>query len=63
VFIKFCENLRKSVTEALAMIRQAFREESMNRTWAFEWKKLKFTETKKGDTSEQQSQGHAHHFP
>jgi hypothetical protein len=28
------------MTETLAMIRQAFREERMRHTWVFEWKSL-----------------------
>jgi hypothetical protein len=37
VWIKFCANLGESVTENLAKIRQAFREDGMSRTRAFEW--------------------------
>jgi hypothetical protein len=33
----FCANLGKGVKEALAMIKQVFREESMSHTWVFEW--------------------------
>jgi hypothetical protein len=39
------------------VIRQAFGEESMARTW-----KVQLTETKKEKTGEDQSQEHAHHF-
>jgi hypothetical protein len=45
--IKFCSNLRNSLTETLATIRQVFREETMN---------------KKVETGEEQSQEHAHHY-
>jgi hypothetical protein len=45
------------VKESLAIIRQAFGEESMSHT-----QKSKLTETKKGSTGEEQSQEHVHHF-
>jgi hypothetical protein len=38
------------------MIRRAFREESMSHTWVFDWY------AQKGETGEEQSQEHAHHF-
>jgi hypothetical protein len=47
-----CVQCQKSVTETLAMIRQPFREESM----------LSSGQIEKGDTGEDQSQEHAHHF-
>jgi hypothetical protein len=37
VCIKFCEISKKSAMKTLAMIRQAFGEESMSRTQVFEW--------------------------
>jgi hypothetical protein len=49
--IKFCANLEKSGTEALAVIRQAFGGESMSSTW-----KGQLTEIKKGKTGEEQNQ-------
>jgi hypothetical protein len=49
---------RKKVTETLAMIIQAFGEESMSRTW----KAQNYRNRKKGETGEKQSQEHAHDF-
>jgi hypothetical protein len=37
VCIRFGENLTKSVMKTMAVIRHAFREESMGHTGAFEW--------------------------
>jgi hypothetical protein len=56
--IKFCANLGKSATETLAMIRQAFGEESKSRTRVFEWY-ARFKADRKSETGEEQSQGHA----
>jgi hypothetical protein len=56
-----CANLRKSEAETLAVIRQAFGEESMSRTWVFEWR-ARFRAGRIGETGEKQSQEHAHHF-
>jgi hypothetical protein len=50
--ITFCLNLGKNVAETLAMIRQAFREDTMIFTWVFEWKV----------TGEKHSQAHARNF-
>jgi hypothetical protein len=40
VSIKFCVKLRKSDTETLAMLREAFGEHSLSRTAVFEWHSL-----------------------
>jgi hypothetical protein len=56
-----CANLGKREAETLAMIRQAFGEESMSRTWVFEWRS-RSRAGRKGETGEKQSQEHAHHF-
>jgi hypothetical protein len=48
---------RKSATETMAMIRQAFGEESRAVHG-----KSKLTENEKGETGEEQSQEHAYYF-
>jgi plasmid maintenance system killer protein len=52
----YVQILEKRVAKILAMIRQAFGEESMS------CRKSKHTETEKGETGEEQSQEHVHHF-
>jgi hypothetical protein len=52
-------NLGKSATETLAIIRQAFGEESMIRTMRVKGTS-KLTKAEKGGTGEKQSQEHAH---
>jgi hypothetical protein len=52
--IKFSAYLRKTVTETLAMTRQAVRVESMSQT---------HRDRKKARQVKKQSQEHAHHFP
>jgi hypothetical protein len=52
--IKFRADLRKSATQTLSVIRQAFGEESMSCTRMIEW------QTETGETGEEQSQEHAH---
>jgi hypothetical protein len=56
--IKFCANLGKIEMETPAVIRQAFGEESLSRTW----KVQNSPKPKKGEKGEVQSQEHAHHF-
>jgi hypothetical protein len=46
IWTKCCADLGKSATETLAMIRQAFGEESMSHTWLFEWH-ARFVEDRK----------------
>jgi hypothetical protein len=53
---KFCANLGKSAMETLAMIRQAFGEESMSRIRVFEWH-VRFR-ADRGETCEELSQEH-----
>jgi hypothetical protein len=55
VCIKFFATLGKSATGTLVMIKQASGEEIM-RSMA------KLTETDEGETGEEKSQEHAHHF-
>jgi hypothetical protein len=55
--IKFCANLGKSATETLAIIRQAFGEE----TFAAHGES-KLIETEKREADKEQSHEHAHHF-
>jgi hypothetical protein len=55
VCIKSCSNLGKGATEILAIIRQVLGEESMRG-------KSKLTEAEKGETGEEQSHEHIHHF-
>jgi hypothetical protein len=47
--------------EAMAMIRQAFEEESMSRTLVFEWH-VRFRQNEKGEASEGLGQERAHNF-
>jgi hypothetical protein len=47
--IKFCANLGKNATDTLAMIREAFGEGSMTRTWVFEWHAQFRTDSKRRD--------------
>jgi hypothetical protein len=56
---KILHKSRRSETETLATIRQAFEEESMSRTRK---EKSKITKTEKYETSGEQSQEHAHNF-
>jgi hypothetical protein len=59
VCITFCADLRKSVREILAVIRQACGEEIMSPTWKVQthWDQIK------GETSKERSQEeHSHHF-
>jgi hypothetical protein len=58
VYIKLSENSEKLETEPLAMIRQAFEEESTRS----KCKSPNSPENEKGETGEEQSQKHAHHF-
>jgi hypothetical protein len=53
--------ISEKVQNALAVIRQSFGEETMSRTRVFERNAL-FKADGKGETSEEQSQEHAHHF-
>jgi hypothetical protein len=39
VCVKYCANLRKSATETLTMIRQAFRDESIGHTQVPGWER------------------------
>jgi hypothetical protein len=45
-------------TVTLAIIKQAFGEESMSPTWVFEW----HAQFKAGETGDEQSQEHGQHF-
>jgi hypothetical protein len=50
VCLKSSGNLGKYAMEILAMIRQAFGEESMSHAWMFEWKSSNSPRPKKGET-------------
>jgi hypothetical protein len=52
---------KKNATETLAMIRQAFRKESVSRTRVLNGK-LGSGQTEKGETGEQQSHKQSHNF-
>jgi hypothetical protein len=58
VYIRFYADLGENVTETLAMITQAFGEESMSRTWCLNGV-LGSGQTKNSETGEEQSQEHA----
>jgi hypothetical protein len=49
--------LKRSVVGTLAVVRQAFGEESISYR-----RKLRVTETEKGETDQEQSESCAHHF-
>jgi hypothetical protein len=57
ISIKLCVNLGKSATETLAMSGQV----SGKKAWAAHGK-FKLTNSEKGETDEEQSQDHVHHF-
>jgi hypothetical protein len=52
---------KQSATETLAIIRQAFGEESLSRTLVFEWH-ARVRADRKSETGGEQSQEHPHTF-
>jgi hypothetical protein len=57
-----CQSRKKDETETVEMIRQAFEEDSMSRIRVFEWHSRFRARRRKGETCEEQSQEHDHHF-